>query len=423
MQSIETAMKSIFIVGVLLLSYTTAQDYSGRYVGADEGGNKKVLELESDGSVYSGIIGFGVEFGYAEAELIDGMLVGFYSLDGETVEAYFTALKEEDFIIVYIGALSANGTIEEDDMIQWLLQKESVTTNPTTTPLVSPQQTVKLLGQDIQFGVQYSGGTLLKSDFVGVSFSIPTNGQAFYSPEQGFTFGHRAIMSGAVQLIALSSGNLSAIITDILSVDDDMQLIPLEEIVDTETYIKAKFQLLTEDIVAYKEIRATQGEAGQIVILLGTGFLQEAEQVSIAMDEIEASFRYGTPKLDEVRQLAASFSGVQFSASSGGSQAPGVISGSSFTLDLCSSQEFRLFEDSVFSIGVNDPSGDFVGGGRAESEEESFGNWELGATLAGPAILLQKQNGGFDFFEMFEQQGNIFLNAKPVLHSPSQICN
>jgi len=46
----------------------------------------------------------------------------------------------------------------------------------------------------------------------------------------------------------------------------------------------------------------------------------------------------------------------------------------------------------------------------------------MGASLAGPAILLQKQDGGFDYLEVLELQGTMYLNAKPVQASQSQIC-
>jgi len=313
-------------------------------------------------------------------------------------------------------------------MTELFLQKESETSNPVTNPKANPlagPKPVALTGQDIQVGVPYRGGTSLKSDLAGLSFTIPNRGQASFSPEQGFVIADAGLFVGGVQLIAISSGNFQALISDLVTIEDEGTfLVPLSEVEQTANRFKGQFQLMTETDVLYKEVRAQQTSTGQIVALVVTALPQDAEQITSFADEIEQSLRFTSPNLSTIDTLKTSLAGINFSRGTGGVVGDGAISGYNLSLDLCSSREVRLYEDSLFSIDVNDPgNGDFIGGGISEREETSFGIWELGAGLAGPAILLQKQDGGFDYLEMLELQGTMFLNAKPVQASQSQICN
>ena len=438
---------TIYLVGFFCLTIASAQNYAGTYIGVENPANG--LELVFDGSVYSGVVSFGTDFVYLLGERVGTGLEGILTFSpGETVDGVFTAAQKGDQILFVYGFTNAENSIDEDTVLTVVFTKENAEAQngnlssegmasedvaakdvaakdvaakdvPAEPLAQTPSGTQALSGEAIQYGVLYPAGSGLKSDLVGLSFTVPVAGEAAASPAQGFVFGHTGLLGGGVQLIALSSGKLTAIVDDLLSVDSDQQLIPLGDTQQTATRFSASFQLLAEGRTAYKEMRVQQASSGQIVVLVATAFPQEAQQVHSFLDDIEASFSFATPDLSRLGP-ESNFADSHFSAASSGSTDKDVVSGSNFSLDLCSSREYRVFEASLFSVTAefDDNSTNM----SSSSQGESFGHWTLGAHLMDAALLLNAQDGGFEYYEVLNAQGRLYLNNKPVAVHPSQLC-
>jgi len=234
--STSTLQQTFLVLFFCGFAISFGQDFSGNYIRTGINGNAS-LQLEFDGATYSGVMGFGREAMYVEGELEGLELEGFLSF-GEKVDGFFTAAKEANQILLYYAFLKPDGSVDETT-VQEIIFFEQASDNPLESSPNSSQSinsaSTTLSGELIQYGVLYSAGARLKSEPVGLSFTVPNTGQAIYVAEQGFVFGHSGLLGGGVQLIALSSGNLSAIVTSLLSIDPETeQLIPLGNIEQTQ---------------------------------------------------------------------------------------------------------------------------------------------------------------------------------------------
>lgn len=281
-------------------------------------------------------------------------------------------------------------------------------------------------GVQLQSGRQYSAGTRVSSPWTGVSFVVPQGYRGSYDPDaEGF------VMSSAkkdyLAVYALSAAAPEEFAEYLLEAlqQQGMQLQLKGEPKQTPSALSAQAVARTAQGQLSFYFTAKQGQAGNLVAVVGLAAPRDEAALKKVADGLLASAQFGIPQAEAwKRELGGALLTLK-SRNSAWSRDPNPSRSATFSSNTKESYVFCSNGQYAFNTKTERFLSNSAGYLESTDSDGHSGEWNLIANIIGtPILYLEASNGkSFEYVLRVPGQGSLALDDRVYTVGPSEQCN